>query len=204
MPYNVFRTPMANKTLKSTMDLLRPEFRLLEGIVVPTVTPLTAEGQLDVKGLECLIASLAKVSGMFVAGTTGEGPALSRDARREMIQRVCAQVDRKQRVVVAAIDPSVDEALETARVAADAGADAIAASPPFYMALSRGDILRFGLLLAEQSPLPVYLYNVPYAHLPQFDLDSLRVLADCPNILGLKDSSGNFAQMEEAIRIFAK
>lgn len=179
--------------------------KLLQGIVVPTITPLTDEGDLDVEALERLVEYLiaGRVTGLFVAGTTGEGPALPQTTRREMVERVCAQVKGRIPVVVAAMDPSLREALATSRHAADVGADAMAFSPPFYLALSEGDILRFGRIVAQESALPAYLYNVPYTQLPQFSLDVLRRLADLPKVLGLKDSSGDFAQLVEAVKIFS-
>lgn len=179
--------------------------KLLQGIVVPTVTPLTEEGDLDVEGLERLIEYLiaGRVTGLFVAGTTGEGPALPQAIRQEMVRRVCSQVNGRIPVVVAAMDPSLREALATSAHAAEAGADAMAFSPPFYLALSEGDILRFGQIVARESALPAYLYNVPYTQLPQFNLDILRRLADLPKVLGLKDSSGDFAQLVEAVKIFS-
>lgn len=192
-----------------TNDMISKPFRsspkLLQGIVVPTITPLTEEGKLDVSGLERLIEYLitAGVTGLFVSGTTGEGPALPLLLRREMVPRVCSQVRGRIPVVVAAMDPSLREALATSQHAADAGADAVAYAPPFYLALSEGDILRFGQIMAHESALPAYLYNVPYTQLPQFSLDVLQRLADMPKILGIKDSSGNFDQLREAIRIFS-
>jgi dihydrodipicolinate synthase/N-acetylneuraminate lyase len=179
--------------------------KLLQGIVVPTVTPLTEKGNLDVEALERLVEYLiaGRVTGLFVAGTTGEGPALSQSIRREMVQRVCAQVKGRIPVVVAAMDPSLREALATSSHAAEVGADAMAFSPPYYLALSESDTLRFGQIVATESALPGYLYNVPYTQLPQFSPDVLRRLADFPKILGLKDSSGDFAQLVEATRIFS-
>jgi len=179
--------------------------KLLQGIVVPTVTPLTKKGDLDVEALEQLVEYLiaGRVTGLFVAGTTGEGPALPQVIRREMVQRVCAQVKGRIPVVVAAMDPSLREALATSSHAAEVGADAMAFSPPYYLALSESDILRFGQIVASESALPAYLYNVPYTQLPQFSLDVLRRLADYPKVLGLKDSSGNFPQLVEAVKIFS-
>jgi 4-hydroxy-tetrahydrodipicolinate synthase len=180
--------------------------KLLHGIVVPTITPLTENGDLDVEALERLVEYLiaGRVTGLFVAGTTGEGPALPLAVRLEMVRRVCALVNGRIPVVVAAMDPSLREALATSHHAADVGADAMAFSPPYYLALSESDILRFGEIVAHESALPAYLYNVPYTQLPQFNLNVLRRLADLPKVLGLKDSSGNFEQLVEAVQIFSQ
>src|SRR5580700_5395595 len=94
------------------------------GIIPPMVTPLRDRDELDVGGLEKLIEHILSggVNGLFLLGTTGEGPSLSYRLRRELIERVCKQVGRRVPVLVAITDTSFVESLNVARQAADFGA----------------------------------------------------------------------------------
>jgi len=179
--------------------------KLLKGIVVPTVTPLTGDGRLDESSLRVLLRQIVDggVSGIFALGTTGEGPALPRAIRRRAAEVTCEEIGGRVPVVVAAIETSVDDVLQTSAHAASVGADAIAIAPPFYLALGQEDIVRFGHQIADDSALPAYLYNVPYSNLPQFNIEALERLSRLDRILGLKDSSGDFDQLQTAVKIFA-
>ena len=91
------------------------------------VTPLRGRDELDLPGLERLIEHILKggVSGLFILGTTGEGPSLSYHLRRELIQRTCRQVQGRVPVLVGITDTAFVESLDLARHAAAAGADAL-------------------------------------------------------------------------------
>ncbi len=178
--------------------------KLLHGVIVPMITPLKEKGTLDRPGLRKLLEHqiTGGVNSLFLAGTTGEGPALTEDTRRELIAETCEFVGGKLPIVVAALSASQDDALATLRFAAEYGVAAAAIAPPYYMDLSDDDITRYGQQMAEESPVPVYLYNVPNANLPRFSTASLRHLSGLPNVRGLKDSSGDIAQLGQAIEIF--
>jgi len=180
--------------------------KLLQGIIVPTITPLTLDGALDIAGLERLVDHLLRgeVNGLFIAGTTGEGPALSYEIRRDMLSRVSKQVSGRIPVVVAAMDSSPAETMRMIAHAADTGVAAVAIAPPFYMPVSQSDLVRYGRAVAQASPLPVYLYNVPNANLPRFTLDTLSQLSELDNVLGFKDSGGSLEFLLTAIRLFEK
>src|SRR5262245_63676777 len=107
----------------TTPKLPRP----LRGIVPPLATPLRDEDELDVAGLERLIEHVLAggVHGLFLLGTTGEGPALSYRLRYELIDRGCRQVAGRVPVLVGVSDPSFVETLRLAERAAAAGAQAV-------------------------------------------------------------------------------
>lgn len=180
--------------------------KLLQGIIVPTITPLTQQGTLDRAGLERLVDHLlgGGINGLFLAGTTGEGPALSYQIRRELVSNVCKQVNDRIPVVIAALDSSPAETLNIISYAADAGAVAAAIAPPFYLPLSQTDIIRYVETISQRSPLPLYLYNVPNANLPRFSLGALDKLSQLDNVRGFKDSTGSREFLFDAIRIFSK
>lgn len=179
--------------------------KLLKGIIVPTITPLTQQGTLHKAGVERLVDHLlgGDINGLFLAGTTGEGPALSYQIRRELVSNVCKQVNGRIPVVIAALDSSPAETLTMISYAADAGAVAAAVAPPFYMPLSQTDIVRYVETISQRSPLPLYLYNVPNANLPRFSLGALDKLSQLENVRGFKDSTGCREFLLDAIRIFS-
>src|SRR5687768_4840469 len=96
------------------------------GIIPPMVTPLRGIDELDAAGLERLIERLISggVRGLFILGTTGEGPSLSHRLRRELIERTCRQVANRIPVLVGITDTAFVECLEIARHSAESGAAA--------------------------------------------------------------------------------
>src|SRR6201995_4303684 len=99
----------------------------LTGIIPPMITPLRDRDELDIAGLERLIEHILAggVHGLFILGTTGEGPSLSYPLRRELIQRVCKQVNHRVPVLAGITDTSFVESVNVARAAAESGATAI-------------------------------------------------------------------------------
>ena len=99
----------------------------LTGIVPPMITPLSGRDALDVAGLERLIEHVLAggVSGLFILGTTGEGPSLGYRLRKEFIERTCSLARGRVPVLVGITDTAFVESVNAARWAADAGADII-------------------------------------------------------------------------------
>ena len=106
----------------------------LRGVIPPMVTPLLDNRTLDLKGLERLVEHIldGKVHGLFLLGTTGEAPNLSYDLRHELVRRVCKQVNGRVPVLVGITDTVFTESMRLAESAARAGAEALAAAPPYY------------------------------------------------------------------------
>lgn len=165
----------------------------LTGIVPPLVTPLLDHDTLDAAGLERLIERVigGGVSGLFVLGTTGEGPCLSYRLRREVISHACRCAKGRVPVLVGVTDPAVVETLSLARYAADIGAAAVVAAPPYYLSPSPGELTDYVRRLLPQIPLPLFLYNMPSLTKISFELDTVRRLTEERRICGVKDSSGD-------------
>jgi dihydrodipicolinate synthase/N-acetylneuraminate lyase len=108
------------------------------GVIPPLVTPLLDRDTLDDEGLQRLVerAIAGGVSGLFILGSTGEAPSLSYRLRRQLITRVCELVKRRVPVLVGITDTSLAEAVGLARHAAEAGADAVVSSSPYYFSPS--------------------------------------------------------------------
>ena len=165
----------------------------LSGIIPPLVTPLVDNETLDVESLERLIEHLIAggVHGLFVLGTTGEEQSLSYDVRKQMIRESC-RINRGRLPLLACItDTSIVESIKLARVAADCGADGVVSAPPYYFATGQPELAQFYEELVPQLPLPVFLYNMPSHVKVSFAPDTVRRIAQNPQVVGFKDSSAN-------------
>jgi 2-dehydro-3-deoxy-D-pentonate aldolase len=178
--------------------------KTLRGIVPPMITPLAGEDQLDSRGLEKLVEHLigGGVHGLFVSGTTGEGPSLSYRLRQELIEATCRQAGGRLPVLMGLIDTSKTETLRMAENAARAQAMGVVLAPPYYFPLSQSDLIRWVTGIARECPLPIYLYNLPNPKHVRFTLDTLKVCADIPGVIGFKDSSGDVGFHESALALF--
>jgi len=165
----------------------------LKGVVPPMVTPLKDNETLDVEGLERLVEHIlaGHVHGLFLLGTTGEAPDLSYTLRHELVQRVCRLVKGRVPVLVGITDTVFSESLRLARTAAESGAAAVVAAPPYYFAPGQPELVDYYTHLANRLPLPLFLYNMPSHTKVMIDPNTVQTLAQNGNIAGIKDSSGN-------------
>jgi 4-hydroxy-tetrahydrodipicolinate synthase len=157
------------------------------------VTPLLDRDVLDVGGLEKLLEHILAggVGGLFILGTTGEGPSLSYRLRRELIERVCRQVNHRVPILVGITDTAFVESVNLARFSADCGADAVVAAPPYYMPEGQPELQEWLDHLLPAMPLPFFLYNMPPLTKVAYELDTVRHALKDPRIIGFKDSSCN-------------
>jgi 4-hydroxy-tetrahydrodipicolinate synthase len=178
----------------------------LTGIVPPMITPLRNRDELDVAGLEKLIEHIlsGNVSGIFILGTTGEGPSLSYRLRRELIERVCQQVKKRVPVLVGITDTAFIESVTVARAAADFGADAVVVAPPYYLPEAQPELQEYLDHLVAELPLPLFIYNMPALTKVHFELETVRRAMDEPRIIGLKDSSGDLNYFKAAADLIKK
>ena len=165
----------------------------LTGIVPPLVTPLTGRDTIDAEGTRRLLQHVIAggVSGVFILGTTGEGPSLSYRLRREFIQLVCELVDGRIPVLVGVTDTAFVESIELARVAKAAGAAAAVLATPYYFPAGQTELTRYVDHIVAEMPLPLVLYNMPSLTKIWLEIETLRGLARHQNIVGVKDSSGD-------------
>jgi 4-hydroxy-tetrahydrodipicolinate synthase len=167
------------------------------------VTPLADRDTLDAPGLERLVEHILAggVRGLFILGTTGEGPSLSYRLRRELIQRTCRQVAGRVPVLVGITDTALVESLALARHAAEAGAQAVVLAPPYYFPAGQSELLAYVQHLTAELPLPLFLYNMPMMTKMVFAPKTIRRLLQNERIIGVKDSSGDLAYFSEVLAI---
>lgn len=170
------------------------------------VTPLVDRDTLDVPGLERVVEHIlaAAPAGLFILGTTGEGPSLSYRLRCELIDRVGQQVAGRVPLMVGVTDTSFVDSVELAVQAAEAGAGAVVLAPPHYFPAGQDELARYVERIAAELPLPLFLYNMPSHTKLAFELDTLGRLLDVENIVGLKDSSGDMIYFHRARELTAK
>jgi dihydrodipicolinate synthase/N-acetylneuraminate lyase len=180
-----------------------PSVSTLRGIVPPLVTPLSDPDSLDVAGLNRLVEHVLSVpvAGVFVLGTTGEGPNLSGRVRRDVIDRTAAAVRGRVPVLVGITDPSFADTVALAEYAARAGAAAVVAAPPYYHKPSPTELRSWVRALHGRVTLPVYLYNMPGHTRTWFDFDTLKEAMALDRMVGFKDSGGDLAYFDAVLKL---
>jgi len=168
-------------------------------------TPLRTPDALDPDGVVKLVEHIlaADVAGLFVLGTTGEGPFLSAELRRELVTHACRAVNGRVPVLVGITDTSLKDSVALARHAADRGAAAVVAAPPYYFRPSPAEMTRWVEYLAAEVPVPLFLYNIPIHTKVSIPFDVVRRAMEMKNVVGLKDSSGDARYLHMARRMLA-
>ena len=116
------------------------------------------------------------VNGLFLLGTTGEGPAVSYRLRAELTERVVKQVAGRAAVLVAISETSLVEQLRFAEVCAAHGATSLVMAPPYYFPLSRHELTRHIDTVAARVSLPLLLYNMPSHTKTPLDIDGCDIV----------------------------
>lgn len=173
------------------------------GIVPPLITPLIDRDQLDIPGMKRLVAHVlgGGVHGLFILGTTGEAPSLSYHLRRQWIDNVCELVAGRVPVLVGITDTSFVESVALAKHAAQAGADAVVLSTPYYFPAGQTELTAYIEHIVDELPLPLVLYNMPSLTKVWFDVETVEKLSSHENIVGVKDSSGDLEYFKSIIEL---
>ena len=166
---------------------------LFEGVITPMVTPLIDRENIDFKGLEKLLDHLINggVSGVFLMGTTGEGTSISPRMRKDLIKYSIEYVKGRVPVFVSIADCCIEESLNMARYAKECGVTYLVSALPFYVGLTQKEIIDYYTTIADNVPLPLCLDNLPAQTKLMISVEAVKTLAKHPNIIGMKDSSGN-------------
>lgn len=172
------------------------------GVLPALVTPFTSSEEVDEAALRALVRHvLPHVDGLVPCGTTGEFNYLTPDEQRRVIEVVVEEADGKVPVVAGTGAPSTREAIVLARAAQKAGATACLVVTPFFLHPSEKGIYQHFAELASAVDLPIVLYNIPQVVDDVLPRTVIEDLADIPNIVGLKDSSGNLTYTMEVLNM---
>jgi len=163
------------------------------------VTPFTRNGDVD----EAAVSRLARrqidagIHFLVPCGTTGETPTLSEDERIRVVELVAAEAKGRVPVLAGAGGYDTREVIHSAKRMQAAGADGILSVTPYYNKPTREGLFQHYKAIAAGVPLPIIVYNVPGRTGVNVDPQTLTRLAAIPNIVGVKEASGNMTQMCE-------
>jgi 4-hydroxy-2-oxoglutarate aldolase len=176
---------------------------LLHGILPPITTPFYPDGQVYYKKLENNVERFSRtpVAGIVVLGSTGEALMLSDQERRDVL-KVARQAAAPNKVLIAGT--GIESAIETLRLseyAAELGYDvAMVRTPHYYKKqMLPANILAFYRTVADRSPLPVIIYNFPQATGYDIPAEVVIELAEHPNLIGIKESSGDVEKVRNMV-----
>ncbi|MDB5763808.1 MAG: 4-hydroxy-tetrahydrodipicolinate synthase [Herminiimonas sp.] len=179
---------------------------MIQGSIVAIVTPMHADGSLDLPGLRKLIDwHIAEgTDGIVIVGTTGESPTVSVEEHCELIKVAVEHTAGRIPVIAGTGGNSTAEAIELTRFAKKVGADASLQVVPYYNRPTQEGMYQHFRKIAESVDLPVILYNVPGRTVADMANDTIVRLAQVPGIVGVKDATGNIGRGTDLIRLAPK
>lgn len=173
----------------------------IQGIIVPMVTPLTTAGQIDRDSTRRLIDFLINggVHGLFLLGSAGEGPLIPQSMQREFVEIAMEHTAAKVPIVVGISDVSTAKCLSNLKNLNGLPIDAFVSTLPFYFNTVGDQQFKHFAALAKESPAPLMPYDLPMRVKDKIELEVVLQLANTPNILGLKDTSGDLATLRRIL-----
>ena len=174
---------------------------MITGSIVAIVTPMQADGSLDLPALRGLVDFHVQqgTDAIVVVGTTGESPTVNLAEHCELIRVVVEQAAGRLPVIAGTGANSTAEAIELTRFARKAGATAALSVVPYYNKPGQEGLYRHFRAIAEAVDIPVILYNVPGRTVADLGNETALRLAEVPNIVGIKDATGNMDRGIELI-----
>jgi 4-hydroxy-tetrahydrodipicolinate synthase len=169
---------------------------MIKGSIVAIVTPMQEDGSLDKDGLKKLIDwHIAEgTDAIVIVGTTGESATVSVDEHCELIRLAVEHCAGRIPVIAGAGANSTAEAIRLTRFAKEAGADATLQVVPYYNRPTQEGMFRHFSAIAAAVDLPIILYNVPGRTVADMSNETIVRLAQVPNIVGVKDATGNIGR----------
>jgi 4-hydroxy-2-oxoglutarate aldolase len=176
----------------------------LNGIFPPVTTPFNARGDVDYAALTSNIARYNEdgLVGYVALGSNGEVVHLSMEERMRVIETIKRGANKDHTIIAGVNELSTRAAMEAARAAADSGADAALVVTPYYYkgSMTQDAFARHFNEVADHSPIPVLIYNVPANTAVVIESATIAKLASHQNIIGVKDSAGNMGAISDTIR----
>ena len=170
------------------------------GVVTAMLTPLDENEKVDVTSVKKIVERMCKaeMSGIFTISTSGESARLSRMEQDILMNAVAEANDGRCLLYIGIGAPGLNLALENLRRAEKAGADVIVSTLPYYYgATTVEEQVEYFMTIAENTSLPVLMYNIPGNVGNRIEPEAARILSSVPNIVGIKDSSGDDAYFNE-------
>lgn len=172
------------------------------GVGTALITPFTSSGALDETGVRRLARRQVDAGVHFLVpcGTTGETPTLSAGERRRIVEIVVEEARGRALVLAGAGGYDTREVAHAAAEMERAGANGLLSVTPYYNKPTPEGLFQHFSAVADATPLPIVLYNVPGRTGCNMDASTVARLATIPHIVGVKEASGNIQQMAEILR----
>ena len=176
---------------------------MIQGSLVAIVTPMHADGSLDLPALRKLIDwHIAEgTDGIVIVGTSGESPTVSVEEHCELIRLTVEHTAGRIPIIAGSGGNSTAEAIKLTQFAKEVGADASLQVVPYYNRPTQEGMYQHFRKIAEAVDLPIILYNVPGRTVADMSNDTILRLSKIPNIVGIKDATGNIGRGTDLIRL---
>ena len=174
---------------------MSPAVERIKGSITALITPFK-NGEIDEPAFKRLVEwQIAEgTKGLVPVGTTGESPTLSHKEHMRVVE-LCVETARGRVPVIAGAGSNATrEAIELTRHAKQVGADAALSVAPYYNKPTQDGLYRHFAAIAEAVDLPIVLYNIPGRSIVEISVETMAKLAKIPNIVGVKDATGNLAR----------
>lgn len=167
----------------------------IKGVIPAMLSFFNQEENLDLSCTERMVDFMIDhgADGFYLTGSTGACFTMTAEERNAVVKTVVQKVNGRVPVIVHVGDIGTKKSIELAKYAYEAGADAISSVPPFYWKFSKEDIYRYYKDIAEETPLPMVVYNIQLAGL--MDMDLILRLTDLPHVQGLKYTARSHDEM---------
>lgn len=179
---------------------------MLKGSIVALVTPFTAENEIDYEELKRLLDFHIenKTDGILLLGTTAEAESLTNEEKRSLVQFAINHLENRIPVMVGIIANHPKKTIELSKLFADLDIDSFLVSAPFYIKSNTEGLLRHFRYIADHIDKPIVLYNVPKRTGINLSYEVVRILSYHPNIIGIKEASGDMEYQSKISSICKK
>ncbi|MFL6560704.1 MAG: 4-hydroxy-tetrahydrodipicolinate synthase [Bacillus sp. (in: firmicutes)] len=170
-------------------------------VLTAMVTPFDQNGVVDFNATRILVDYLIEngTDGIVVAGTTGESPTLTTEEKVALFKFVVDAVNGRVPVIAGTGSNNTRASISLTKLAEETGVDGIMLVAPYYNKPSQEGMYQHFKAIAESTPLPIMLYNIPGRSVVNLSVETIVRLSQIPNIVALKEASGNLDAMAEII-----
>ena len=182
--------------------VMKKKVTIFEGAATALITPLTEEG-IDYEAFGRLIDWQIEngIDALVICGTTGEGSTLTDEEHRAAIKFAVERADHRVPIIAGTGSNDTAYAIDLTRFAYEAGADATLVVTPYYNKATQKGLIKMFTAIADAAPIPMILYNVPSRTGVNIEPDTYLALADHPNIVAIKEASGNISKIAQIARL---
>jgi 4-hydroxy-tetrahydrodipicolinate synthase len=176
--------------------------KMFQGTGTALITPFDEDLNVDYIALRKLVGFQAdkKVNFLVVLGTTGEAPVIDEEERKKIIDTVVTEADGKIPIVIGTGSNDTRKVVKLNKIAEDLRADGVLIVNPYYNKGTQASLVDHYKYVAERTPLPIILYNVPSRTAMNMHPDTiLKIHSTCPNVVAVKEACGDISQIANLI-----